>query len=268
MTNPWSSFEHLPVSLRYHPQIVVMAMFEYLSVLIVWCSYCYRHRSRMVLHHELLVAVLSLRTLEHFVYWISYSIYNGHGVDGDFDVVFYEVLDGWFEVIGFFFLLIVSMGYIVYRPLLDLKQLKVAVISIVMYGVIASMDALCFAFEAYCHFIDLFKFILCCFLLVAIVALLNALISSVHSVVRQKPWTPQLEKSYLLLRAHKTLRWAFYAFVIGPISVHIVYLSIFTWTEEWLYKMINTNFIEPLLISLIVYHFRPSAHFVHVDGLF
>ena len=158
-------------------------MFEYLGALVVWSSYCYRHRSRMVLHHRLLTAMLALLTLEYLMYWISYLMYNGHGVSSDFDVALYEVADGWFEVIAFFFLLLVSMGYIVYRPLLDLKQMKVAVISIVMYGVICSMDALCFQFQDYCHFIDLFKFILRCFLLVGVMALLNALISSVHTMV-------------------------------------------------------------------------------------
>lgn len=268
LKNPWPTFEHLPVSLRYHPQIVLVAALEYLVALLCWCLYCYRHRQWIVVHHRLLTAMLSVQTLDMAVYWISYIVYNGHGRSGDFDLVLYQVIGSGFEVTGFFFLLIVSMGYIVYRPGLELKQMKVAAMSIVMYGVICSMGALCFEFEEYCHFIDLFQFILRCFLLVGIVALLNALISSVHTVIRQKPWEPQLEKAYLLLKAHKTLRWAFYAYVIGPISVHIVYMSIFHWTEEWLYKMINANIIEPALICIICYHFRPSPHFAHVEGVF
>ena len=146
--------------------------------------------------------------------------------------------------------------------------MKVAVGSILMYGIICILNEICFLFESYCHFIQLFQFILRCFLLVGIVALLNALISSVYNVIRSEQWKLDLTKSYLLLSSHKILRWAFYIYVIGPITVYILYLSIFHWSEEWLYYMINCDIIEPLLLSYIYYHFRPSPFFVHVNDIF
>ena len=122
------------------------------------------------------------------------------------------------------------MGYILYRPTLNVKQMKVAVGSIVLYGLICILDETCFLFEEYCHFIELFQFILRCFLLVGIVALLNALISSVHTVIRQEQWRDELKKSYLLLRSHKILRWAFYIYVIGFNKMLKVYQN---WVTAW-----------------------------------
>ena len=268
LKNPWSSFEHLDVSDRWHPQIVLIAMFLYLFGLIIWLIYLYFNKKYIMIHHKLLTLLLFVRGFDYFIFYISFIVYNINGISTNYDLLFYEILNSIFEVIGFFFLLIVSMGYLLYRPRLNVKQMKVAVSSIVLYGFICILDETCFLFIDYCHFIELFQFILRCFLLVGIVALLNALISSIHSVIRQEQWKLELKKSYLLLRSHKILRWSFYIYVIGPITVYILYLSIFHWTEEWLYYMINCDIIEPALLSYIFYHFRPSPYFVHIDGVF
>merc|ERR1712176_1458146 len=144
-----------------------------------------------------------------------------------------------------------AMGYHLYRSNLNVKQMKVAVSSICAYGFICFLDETCFLFDEYCHFVELFQFILRCFLLVGIVALLNALISSVYTVIRTAAWKPELKSAYLLLKSHRVLRWSFYMYVIGPISIYILYLSIFHWTEEWLYQMINSDIIEPMLLAYI-----------------
>merc|ERR1712129_568057 len=156
------------------------------------------------------------------------------------------------------------MGYTLYRSNLNIKHMKVAVGSILLYGFVSLLDETCAIwFADYCHFIELFKFILRCFLLVGIVALLNALISSVQSVLRQATWRSELKNAYLLLKSHKILRLAFYIYVIGPISVYILYLSIFHWAEEYLYLMIQQVMIEPIILAYIYYHFRTSTFFVH-----
>ena len=256
------------MSQRWHPQIILIAAIFYLIGLITWLIYCYLHRKYFIVHHKLLIALLTVRVIDYFIWYISYLAYNAHGISTNWDLMFHKIFNSLFEVIGFFFLLIVSMGYILYRTNLNVKQMKIAVGSILLYGFICFLDETCFLFEAYCHFVELFQFILRCFLLVGIVALLNALISSVQTVITQQAWRPELKKSYLLLRSHKILRWSFYIYVIGPISVYILYLSIFHWTEEWLYQMINSDIIEPMLLAYIYYHFRPSPIFVHIPGVF
>merc|ERR1712176_1108317 len=105
-----------------------------------------------------------------------------------------------------------AMGYHLYRSNLNVKQMKVAVSSICAYGFVCLLDETCFLFQDYCHFVELFQFILRCFLLVGIVALLNALISSCHTVIRQEAWRSDLMNAYLLLRSHRILRWSFYIY--------------------------------------------------------
>merc|ERR1712062_548871 len=76
MQNPWTSFGHLPVSLKFHPQIVMIAASEYLVGLLVWICYCFRHRESIVIHHKLLSLMLLVQTFDYLVYWLSYLVYD------------------------------------------------------------------------------------------------------------------------------------------------------------------------------------------------
>ena len=268
LRNPWRRFAQLSASERWHPDIVLAAALLYAVGLAAWSLALYRRRAQIRIHHKVLTLLLALRTLGCAVHWASFVAYAADGVAAASDAVAHELLAALFEVVGFLFLFMVSCGYVLYRPRMNYKQMRVALLSIALYGFVCALNETCFLFGAYCHFIELFQFILRCFLLVGIVALLNALISSVHTVVRQEQWRAELAQAYLLLRAHKVLRWAFYAYVIGPIAVYILYLSIAHWTEEWLYVMLNTSVIEPALLAAIYWHFRPSHFFVHVEGVF
>ncbi|ETO33047.1 hypothetical protein RFI_04064 [Reticulomyxa filosa] len=167
-----------------------------------------------------------------------------------------------------FFLFIVAMGYKLYRPNLHVGQMRIALCLLLLYAGVCFAKQTCFMFRSYCKFIQLLQFIFRCFLVVGIVALLNALISSVQTVIRSELWRSDLAYSYALLKAHKDLRSSFYLFLMIPIGVYLFYLSLLDWTEEWFVGLVNYDIVEPALLSYMFFHFRPAPHFIHVNGIF
>merc|ERR1712003_568782 len=101
----------MDASQRWHPQIILIATFFYLFGLIIWCIHCYFHQKYVIIHHKLLTVLLTVRLFDYLVWYISYCQYNKHGISTNWDLMLHKLLNSAFEVIGFLFLMLVSMGY-------------------------------------------------------------------------------------------------------------------------------------------------------------
>ena len=203
MKNDWDMFGHLDVTDRWFPQTILTSMIVYITILCIWIYHCSKNLDYFIIHHKLITAILSLRVLEYFAFYVSFLVYEANGISTNYDVLAYDLLDSAFEVIAVLFLCYVAMGHTLYRPAIQMRQMKVAIFCVLVYGTICFCEEICFLFDDYCHFIQLFQFIVRCFLLVGIVALLNALISSVQAHVKSMSWRNDLKNAYLLLHAHK-----------------------------------------------------------------
>lgn len=216
LTNPWTTFQHLDVSDRWHPYIILSTMVIYIIFTFVWITICYLNRQYFIIHHKFLTVLLIIRILEYLVFYVSFVMYNSTGISTDVDLLLYNIIHDVYEIISLIFLMLVSLGYYLYRTQINIRQLRVGVCSLILYCFVCLFTNVCFLFENYCQFLKLFQFILRCFLLVGIIALLNSLVSSVNALIRIEPWKNDLLHSYLLLKSHKF--WFYLCFVLFCIS--------------------------------------------------
>ena len=249
---PYSNeYSHLPIDEVMLPHVAV-------GFLIIYCMYLAgllgqiyfageRYTKKI---HYYFVLSLCLAIFAFIFQYASFKYYDTYGYIKDSLLYTKNITYALFEFTNLTGLLLVSMGWSIWRANLRSSEVRMVNGCLSVYFFINLFDSTCLdgGNEA-CVALTLMKFVLRAILLLAIILALNFTVTQVRSMLVHSPWVPSTPIQYARCQQLHSFRYAFGLFLVLPLAIETVYVTTLSWQDSWL-----IYFLLQLSTALMIFH--------------
>jgi len=253
--NTWG---HLQLGEEYWPTIFMAKLICASLLFPVWLVWIAINRQYLVIPHHIISVLFILRIFEASVEYSSYEHFNKYG---HFDLKRTLLLSfsmDLFEIGGLIWMMVVASGWTIMRSQLSTKEFKTAIGTTLMYSGVCVAERMCYFIPKFCHFVLLLRFILRSFLLVGIIAMINALISRIVDSVTSERWLNGTDVKYKHWMMYKYIRNAFLVMILIPTTIFAIRVSAFSWEDKWTEALMRDIVFLPICEIVMIGWFAPS----------
>jgi len=253
--NPWG---HLQLGEEYWPTIFLAKLILWCLLFPIWIIVIVINRQYLVIPHHIISLLFILRIFEASVEYTSYEHFNKYG---HFDLKRTLLLSfsmDLFEIGGLIWMMVVASGWTIMRSRLSTKEFKTAIGTTLMYSGVCVAERMCYFIPKFCHFVLLLRFILRSFLLVGIIAMINALISRIVDSVTSERWLNGTDVKYKHWMMYKYIRNSFLVMILIPTTIFAIRVSAFSWEDKWTEALMRDIVFLPICEIVMLGWFAPS----------
>ena len=220
------------------------------ALLVSWCLL----RSNGL--HTLLFMVLSLRGVVLMLRWIKFLLVNLNGKESSFAEIVWELVGKVQNISELMMFLLISLGWKVLRPHLDISEIRFAVAMSIISFYLGVFQVACTT-PSTCSGYQLSRYILHALCYLVVIVAMNFNLQKLVSAIADAPATVDSGKLYRKLQAYHIFRWVFLLFIIAPTFELFLKVTVIPWDQNWLFVLLQ-ELRTWVIYVVLIYAYRPD----------